>query len=121
MAFPEEKTVQRNEAFMSKVCFVLDDEVLEYEVQAHHRLIIGRTDNDITVDVDLSPYGAYRLGVSRQHIYLEQRYGKWFVIDMGSQNNTWLNGRKLPALVAHILSDGDLLQLSNMYIRVYFE
>jgi pSer/pThr/pTyr-binding forkhead associated (FHA) protein len=121
MVFPEEKTFQRNVDLISRIRFEFEDGKLEYEIPSHHKLLLGRNDDNKSVDVDLIPFGAYRFGVSRQHIYLEQRYGRWFVVDMESHNHTWLNGQKLHPNVAYILSNGDELRLSNLRIHVYFE
>lgn len=59
--------------------------------------VIGRRDPTTreTPDLDLTPYGAYQMGVSRSHALLRLRNKHLEIIDLGSRNGTYLNGHHL--------------------------
>lgn len=81
---------------------------------------IGRGDTvaDYVPEVDLTPYGAYRLGVSRQHarLYLDGRYLK--LMDLGSRNGTQINGRSLTPEESCAVADGDEVRFANMKLTL---
>jgi len=86
-------------------------------------VIIGRIaagDDQNRPQIDLNPYGALELGVSRHHIALLGRKWGIRVVDMQSKNGTYLNGSKLPAYEERILRDGDELRLGHLIIVVRF-
>ncbi len=70
--------------------------------------------------VDLSPYGAYTKGVSRLHAVIRREAGSLFVEDLGSTNGSWLNNTRLIPFSARTLQAGDLVQLSQLQLTVYF-
>ena len=47
----------------------------------------------IMPDIDLTPYQAYANGVSRLHAVLKREGKRVFVMDLGSSNGTYLNGK----------------------------
>jgi pSer/pThr/pTyr-binding forkhead associated (FHA) protein len=66
------------------------------------QIILGRADESVDTEllVDLTPYNARELGVSRKHAAIEYRGHKWnypdvWLMDMGSANGTYLNGQRL--------------------------
>jgi pSer/pThr/pTyr-binding forkhead associated (FHA) protein len=120
MAFLE-KQRQKKAPFMNRLRFVFEDNEVEVEVPIPHKLLIGRSDEKKTVDFDLTEHGAYGLGVSREHIRLEQRYGRWFVIDLESDNGTWLNDKQMYPMVAYELRSGTEIRLSDFHMCVYFQ
>jgi ribosomal protein L40E len=68
--------------------------------------------------VDLTEYGAYRLGVSRRHSQFECTEAGCIVIDLGSSNGTWVNGLRLePYQPAHVKS-GDRINLGRMEFSI---
>jgi hypothetical protein len=83
---------------------------------------IGRSDSvaNYTPEVDLTPYGAYRLGISRRHAIIRRQMGALYVIDLGSRNGTLLNGVKLEPQLPTILRDGDEILLGNLTLRLSF-
>jgi adenylate cyclase len=64
---------------------------------------IGRTEDNAVVLLDDS--------VSRNHAMLQSDGGEFYLIDMGSRNGSFVNGRRLTAPVA--LRDGDRLSLGQ--------
>jgi serine/threonine protein kinase len=77
-------------------------------------LIIGRTHRDIQADIDLSPYGASDMGVSRQHARLTWQNGQWFIEDLGSLNGTYLNEVKLTPNTPASLKHNDVIRCSHL-------
>ncbi len=83
-------------------------------------VVIGRADKgiDFFPDVDLSGYNARKQGVSRRHVRVFMREGHIYVMDMNSNNGTFLHGKKLPASRPTLLNDGDHLRLGMMELSV---
>jgi len=70
--------------------------------------------------IDLQPFKADMLGVSRKHALLE-RDGRYIALtDLRSTNGTCLNGSLLFPLQRRILRDGDEVQLGKLRLLVRF-
>ena len=91
-------------------------------VQASPRvsLILGRKNSTLPVDIDLMPYKAVDLGISRQHIKIEPRGTHLVVKDLHSVNGSLLNRFQMRAGHFYDLSDGDELKLGRMHVTVRF-
>ncbi|MDD5371508.1 MAG: FHA domain-containing protein [Anaerolineaceae bacterium] len=72
----------------------------------------------ILPDVDLSPYEAYALGVSRLHAALKLVNQRVFVVDLGSSNGTRVNGQKIVSNVDYPLNHGDTLTLGKLKLEI---
>ena len=72
----------------------------------------------IMPDIDLSPYQAYARGVSRLHAVLKREAGRVFLMDLGSSNGTFVNGKRLNPNVDHALSNGDVVALGRLKIQI---
>lgn len=71
------------------------------------RITIGRrTDNQVILEGD---------NISRNHVAIERREGKYFVSDLGSANGTHLNEEQVELAE---LSDGDRLRIGNFTLTV---
>ncbi len=92
-------------------------------VQPDPDIILGREDkiHPTSLDVDLTPYAAYRMGVSRQHAKLRAEEGHLYLVDLESSNGTLLNGQRLVAHQPYVLHDGDEVCLGRMVMRIYFD
>lgn len=74
------------------------------------RITIGRrTDNQVILDAD---------NISRNHVSVERREGRYFVCDLGSANGTYLNEERMEDGVE--LSEGDRLRIGNYTLTVSF-
>lgn len=82
--------------------------------------VLGRTFGDEIVDVDLSPYEAVELGVSRRHVKLTRQSDTIMVQDLGSVNGTYLNGQRMIAYQPRVLRNEDELRLGRLVLRVSF-
>jgi hypothetical protein len=72
----------------------------------------------IMPDIDLTPYQAYASGVSRLHAVLKREGNRVFVMDLGSSNGSYLNGKRLKPNTEQTLNHGDLLALGKLKIQI---
>ena len=69
-------------------------------------------------DLDLSPYQAYAAGVSRLHALLKRDGKRVVVMDLGSANGTYVNGKRLTPQTERLLSHGDVVALGKFKFQV---
>ena len=72
----------------------------------------------IMPDIDLTPYQAYASGVSRLHVVIKREASRVVIMDLGSSNGTYLNGRRLNPHVEETLNHGDVVALGKLKIQV---
>jgi pSer/pThr/pTyr-binding forkhead associated (FHA) protein len=72
------------------------------------------------VDVDLTPFGAATLGVSRRHIVIERVREVLHVTDLGSNNGTHLNRERLVPHTPYTLRNRAVLELGKLILRVQY-
>lgn len=81
---------------------------------------LGRTveGQPILPDVDLSPFDAFSLGVSRLHAALRIVNKEVVVTDLGSSNGTRVNGQKIVPHVDYPINHGDIIAVGKLKIQV---
>jgi hypothetical protein len=86
-----------------------------------NRMHIGRRDPTTgeSPELDLTPYEAYQLGISRRHAVILIENQRLRIRDLGSRNGTYLNGRKLHPDQSTPLRDGDELRLGKIVLNIY--
>jgi hypothetical protein len=72
----------------------------------------------IMPDIDLSPYHAYANGVSRLHAVVKRKSEQVMLMDLGSSNGTYLNGKRLPPNLEQIMRHGDVALLGKLKIQI---
>lgn len=72
----------------------------------------------IMPDIDLTPYQAYASGVSRLHAVVKREDTRVAVMDLGSSNGTYVNGRRLNPHTEESLSHGDIVALGKLKIQI---
>lgn len=72
----------------------------------------------IMPDLDLSPYQAYTSGVSRLHAVIKRVGQSVFIMDLGSANGTYVNGKRLLVNVEQVLNHGDVLAMGKLKTQV---
>jgi chemotaxis family two-component system response regulator PixH len=89
-------------------------------VKVEDRVTVGRSVMGDTKrpDIDLEPYGAEGLGVSRQHLTIYTEAERLMVMDTGSNNGTLLNNSKMKVNDGYRLAHGDILTLGRMRLDV---
>jgi DNA-binding response OmpR family regulator/pSer/pThr/pTyr-binding forkhead associated (FHA) protein len=70
--------------------------------------------------IDLSRYNAIDHGVSRRHMILHNRDGKFFVEDVESVNGTFLNGDPLDPHELRPINNADEIRLGQLRMYIYF-
>jgi len=84
-------------------------------------VVLGRkTDGSREVDVDLTPYKAADLGVSRRHAQIERLRDSLQITDLESANGTYLNNDRLLPGVSRILRNRSVLHLGRLALRIQF-
>lgn len=102
--------------------FVGDDKEIQFDVVLNNELILGRktSPNDRQVDVDLNPYDAKELGVSRHHAIIQAHRDRIAIKDFNSSNGTYINDYVLKPMFSYRLQDGDVVQLGKLKLTVEF-
>lgn len=70
--------------------------------------------------VDLRHYDAVNYGVSRLHMVLHNKDGKFFIEDMGTVNGTYLNGSPLKPHELAPVENADEIRLGRLRLYIYF-
>jgi FHA domain len=86
-------------------------------------VVVGRLSEvpgDPAPHVDLNPYGARDLGVSRLHLKITRVRDLIYVMDLDSSNGTYLNGRRLAHHCPRILRNADELLLGHLKVTLRF-
>jgi hypothetical protein len=86
-------------------------------------LIIGRGDPNAALqpDIDLMPYGAKDMGVSRHHATLQRANQTLTLFDEGSINHTFINGVKVHPHEVRVVRDGDEVRFGQLVTRFAFQ
>lgn len=91
-------------------------------VMVDGEMIVGRQDShtSYTPEVDLSPFGAHRLGISRRHAMLKVVDNRLNLIDLGSRNGTAINNERLSPDTPRILRNNDEIMVGTLRFNVVF-
>ncbi len=82
------------------------------------RYILGRTDETVVPDVDLSPYDGIKNGVSRVHAEITLDHeSRVFLTDLNSTNGTWVNGLRIEKQNQVPLNHGDVISLGKLVVQ----
>lgn len=80
--------------------------------------VIGRERGDFKPDIDLTPYGALELGISRRHAMLRPTRDSLLLADVGSSNGTFHNRERIRLGEPKALENGDIISFGAMHLRV---
>lgn len=91
-----------------------------FALEINDELVMGRHVSAQEMDnlIDLNPYGASTLGVSRQHLMVRPTATNLFIVDLGSTNGTYRNGRSIGRHTPYSLVDGDVIALGKLPLLV---
>jgi pSer/pThr/pTyr-binding forkhead associated (FHA) protein len=91
------------------------------EVRMDDEFIIGRSTGEKEEGlVDLSPFRACDLGVSRRHLLVRRAVAGYSVIDLFSTNGTWVNELSLLPQHPFTVKSGSQIRLGKMRIFIAF-
>jgi hypothetical protein len=82
-------------------------------------ILLGRGVPDWEPGLDLVPFGAPYMGVSRKHAQITYMDGAYRITDLNSTNGTWLNEQRLQTDRAYPLKNGDTLRLGRLMLVIY--
>jgi hypothetical protein len=101
----------------------LEDDEIPIMVQIRDEIILGRMteQGDNVTYINLTPYGAEDMGVSRRHARMLRDHKSVYLMDLKSTNGTKVNGEPLSPSVEKRLRDGDEIMLGRLRIYVYFK
>ena len=91
-------------------------------LSTERKAVLGRLSPDTRVQltIDLTPYQAYELGVSRVHASISYDGSSFILQDLGSTNGTTLNGNSLMPNSRYVLHSGDEICLGKLVCHIYF-
>jgi hypothetical protein len=93
----------------------------QLETRFAYECVIGRAGGDVLPDIDLTPFGALDMGVSRRHVKLERQSATIMVQDLDSINGSFLNGKRLFPFQPRVLRNEDELTLGKLVLRISFQ
>lgn len=96
---------------------MLDEPRRSFGLDINGELIFGRGGDGPNI-VDMNPYNAEKLGVSRRHMMLRPTENKLFVLDLGSTNGTKRNAHSIGVNTPYSLSTGDMISLGRLQMMV---
>ena len=105
--------------FGAKVSMYLMDARHVLPIMGKNEFTIGRKipGSEKIPDVDLNPYKAYSLGVSRIHTTVRVSGGNVLVTDNNSSNGTFVNNKKIPAYKPVPIKHKDIVTLGLFRIQ----
>jgi pSer/pThr/pTyr-binding forkhead associated (FHA) protein len=65
------------------------EEIASWDLRHQTGLVIGRSSDELTVDVDLSEVENFSF-ISAEHAVMNRKDGRWYLTDTDSRNGTWL-------------------------------
>ncbi len=72
----------------------------------------------VVPDLDLSPHQAYAAGVSRIHALIKRDGKRVAIMDLGSSNGTYVNGKRLTPNSERLLNHGDVVALGKFKFQI---
>jgi hypothetical protein len=105
----------------SGIAFYVDGHSDPAAMDSKGDFVLGRK-SDATTErlLDLSPYGAYSMGLSRRHLYVQRAGDGYELVDLGSVNGSWLNEERLVPHQTYKLPSGSHLRLGRMRLLVLY-
>jgi hypothetical protein len=95
---------------------------LEIDVPLNREsVLLGREDpeNNVHPDIDTTTFGGNLEGVSRKHARIILKGNQYFVEDLNSMNNTYVNKIKVAANQLFPLNHEDVLALGRLNLKVH--
>jgi hypothetical protein len=104
------------------IAIYVSDESEPLIVTACETLTFGRAIENSAQSslIDLSPYDAYKYGLSRNHAALVKKQGQLYVHDCGSVNGSWLDGQRMKPYELYVVQPGTQLTLGQLPLQIFF-
>lgn len=96
--------------------------LMPYYLPVQKELLLGREASDPRqpTSLDLSEQDGFEMGVSRRHAVVRQGKTQFEVVDLGSSNGTWLNGKQLLPHQPYPFASGSQIRLGRLQLFVYY-
>lgn len=116
----QDEAMQFAEGMLLELHFHESAMVMRYPVEGE--MVIGRADthSNHSPEVDLTPYGAYRLGLSRRHAVIHRSQNGLLIRDLGSRNGTFVNNMPVSRNGTCPLRSGDQVRFGNLTVEIRF-
>lgn len=101
----------------TKIFFKLTDSGQQIDTLDQPELIIGRAHKNMVPDINLTPHGGTKAGVSRRHGRLYYEADQWYLEDLGSTNGTFVNGNRLQPNQAMAVKEGDKIRFGQIELE----
>ena len=84
---------------------------------------IGRSAPQLTqrINIDLAPFSAEALGVSRIHAQLRVQENTLAIVDLGSDNGTYVNDQRVFPHEVRVLRNGDEIRLGRLCFKIGYK
>ena len=69
----------------------------------------------------VTDYRVYNNKVSRKHADILKEQGRYFIVDLGSTNGTYLYGKRIQPGVKEVLSDGTLIRFADAEFKFHID
>jgi pSer/pThr/pTyr-binding forkhead associated (FHA) protein len=120
----EFKMLLGNALFNEQACLVLQvaNSDTPLSLKPGKETYFGRFDPNALEpsQVDLSPYGGRKKGVSRLHAVIHRSRHTLSLSDLGSSNGTFLNGERLRPQQSRVLRDGDEVRFGELAAKIFY-
>ncbi len=100
------------------LCIVDSGQIIPLENRAEFTLGRSAEGQPILPDIDLAPFRAYEMGVSRLHASIRMEGQQVVAMDLGSVNGSRLNGQKIPSHKPCVINHGDILTLGKLKLQI---
>ena len=108
------------EGAKSTLNLMIYNQVEQIALAEEQSAIIGRSDaqTGYTPDIDLMRFNARKHGVSREHACIYLRGQSFYVMDLGSNNGSFMNGKALMPHHAQVIQPGDVIRFGLLEIQI---
>ena len=90
-----------------------------FDVRTEEDFILGRKTSETQGQVvDLTPFNAFDMGISRRHVRIQRVENSYQITDLGSTNGTWLNEERLPPNQSVTIPRAAHLRLGKMHLYI---
>jgi hypothetical protein len=96
----------------------LDSQYAPLGLELSDDVVVGRAVHGIHPDLDLMPYGAEELGVSRLHAMLRPTEAQLLLLDLDSSNGTFCNRQRCTGNTPLEVQDHDIIRFGALAFRV---
>jgi hypothetical protein len=87
-------------------------------MQIESGVVVGRKTSLVSVDLDLTPYNAEELGVSRIHAAFQPTSEGLYLSDLGSSNGTYCNNTRIKSGSRMKLKDDDVISFGVLQFKI---